>query len=153
MREYNISFIGKNPFFKLKPGWKFVLENTERTEREVVKVLDEVKKIKYGGRKILTRVVRERAYERELNTDPWVKVEVSYNWIAICDKTNDVVRFSVRETHQMGEFDAETCFNKSADIFIESEIELEHAHKLRAWALYKIKSGDFHKIKKMMLVK
>ncbi|HSG42785.1 MAG TPA: adenylate/guanylate cyclase domain-containing protein [Anaerolineales bacterium] len=60
----------------------------------------------------------------------------------ISDRTNDVVRFSIRETHQMGEFDAETCFSKSADIFVESEIELEYAHTLREWAHYRIKSGD-----------
>ena len=60
----------------------------------------------------------------------------------ICDKTDDVVRFSDWETHEMGEYDAETCFSKSAAIFVESEIELEHAHTLREWARYKFKSGD-----------
>lgn len=60
----------------------------------------------------------------------------------ICDRTNDVVRFSDWETHQMGEYDAEACFRKSAEIFVESEIDLEHAHTLREWARYKFKSGD-----------
>lgn len=67
----------------------------------------------------------------------------------ICDKTNDVVRFSDWETHQMGEYDAETCFSKSAAIFVESEIELEHAHTLREWARYRFKSGDKKGGKKM----
>lgn len=60
----------------------------------------------------------------------------------ICDKTNDVVRFTDWETRKMGEHDAEACFGKSASIFVEAEIELEHAHTLREWARYKFKSGD-----------
>ncbi len=67
----------------------------------------------------------------------------------ICDKTDDVVRFSDWETHQMGKYDAETCFSKSAAILVESEIELEHAHTLREWARYKFKSGDKKGGKKM----
>jgi len=60
----------------------------------------------------------------------------------ICTRTNDVLRFSDWETRQMGEYNAETCFRKSASIFVESEIELEHAHTLREWAHYKFKTGD-----------
>ncbi|HKI53068.1 MAG TPA: adenylate/guanylate cyclase domain-containing protein [Anaerolineales bacterium] len=67
----------------------------------------------------------------------------------ICDRTDDVVRFSDWETHQMGEYDAESCFSKSANIFVESEIELEHAHTLREWARYRFKSGDKKGGKKM----
>ena len=67
----------------------------------------------------------------------------------ICDKTDDVVRFSDWETHEMGEYDAETCFSKSAAIFDESEIELEYAHTLREWAHYRFKSGDKKGGKKM----
>lgn len=67
----------------------------------------------------------------------------------ICDKTKDVVRFSDWETHQMGEYDAETCFSKSLEIFAESEIELERAHTLREWARYRFKSGDKAGGKKM----
>jgi tetratricopeptide (TPR) repeat protein len=67
----------------------------------------------------------------------------------LCDKTNDVVRFPDRETRQMNEYDAEACFSKSTAIFVESEIELEHAHTLREWARYKFKSGDKDQGKKM----
>jgi predicted ATPase/class 3 adenylate cyclase len=67
----------------------------------------------------------------------------------ICAATNDVVRFSDWETHQMGEYDAETCFSKSAAIFVESDIELEHAHTLREWARYKFKSGEKEQGEKM----
>lgn len=67
----------------------------------------------------------------------------------ICDRTNDVVRFSEWETRQRGEYDAEACFSKSAAIFVESEIELEHAHTLREWAHHKFKAGDIEQGKKM----
>lgn len=67
----------------------------------------------------------------------------------ICDRTNDVVRFSDWETHQMGEYNAEACFNRSATIFVDSEIELEHAHTLREWALHKFKSGDTEQGRKL----
>ncbi|HEY5730205.1 MAG TPA: tetratricopeptide repeat protein, partial [Anaerolineales bacterium] len=67
----------------------------------------------------------------------------------ICDRTDDVVRFSDWETHQTGEYDAETCFSKSAEIFIEAEIDLEHAHTLREWAHYKFKSGRSEQGRKM----
>jgi class 3 adenylate cyclase/predicted ATPase len=67
----------------------------------------------------------------------------------ICDRTNDVVRFSDRETHQRNEYDAETCFSKSAAILVEAEIELEHAHTLREWAHYKFKTGDHEQGEKM----
>jgi len=68
---------------------------------------------------------------------------------AVCDKTNDVVRFSDWETHELGEYDAETCFSKSTSIFVEADIELEHAHTLREWARYKFKSGDNEQGKKL----
>jgi hypothetical protein len=67
----------------------------------------------------------------------------------ICDRTKDVVRFSDWETHQMGEYGADTCFGKSAAIFVESEIELEHAHTLREWAGYKFNCGDREQGEKM----
>jgi hypothetical protein len=60
----------------------------------------------------------------------------------ICDRTDDVVRFSDWETYQINDYDAKTCFSKSAAILVESEIELEHAHTLREWAHYKFKTGD-----------
>ena len=60
----------------------------------------------------------------------------------ICDRTDDIVRFSDWETHQVHEYDAETCFEKSVAIFVEAEMDLEHAHTLREWAHHKFKTGD-----------
>jgi hypothetical protein len=57
----------------------------------------------------------------------------------ICDRSNDVVRFSDLETHQTREFDAETCFERSLKTFIDAEIEMEHARTLREWARYEHK--------------
>ena len=67
----------------------------------------------------------------------------------ICAATDDVVRFSDWETHEMGEYDADTCFGKSVSILVESEIDLEHAHTLREWAHYKFKSGNREEGKRM----
>jgi hypothetical protein len=63
----------------------------------------------------------------------------------ICSATNDVVRFSDWETHQMGDYDAETCFSKSLKIFTDAEIDSERARTLSEWARYKFKSGDREK--------
>ena len=79
---------GRNPYFILLPGWQFVLENEDEDEREVVTVLYEKKTITLDGRKINTRVVQERALE--LDGGFWITVEISRNWIAICEQTKDV---------------------------------------------------------------
>lgn len=63
----------------------------------------------------------------------------------ICDRTDDVVRFSDWDTHQRGDHDAEDCFSKSAKIFTEAEIELDHARTLREWARYEFRKGDKEK--------
>lgn len=68
---------------------------------------------------------------------------------AICNKTNDNVHIKDRETGEVVEYDAETCFGKSASILVEAEIELEHAHTLREWARYKFQSGDQKEGQKM----
>jgi len=60
----------------------------------------------------------------------------------ICEATNDVVRFSDWETHQMKEHDAEACFSKSANILTEAEIEVERARTLRDWGMYKLGQGE-----------
>jgi tetratricopeptide (TPR) repeat protein len=67
----------------------------------------------------------------------------------ICDATNDVVRFSDWATHEMAEFDAETCFSKSAKVLTDAEIEVERARTLQDWAEYKIKRGDKETGKKL----
>lgn len=84
---------GRNPYFILVPGWQFVLENEDEDEREVVTVLYKKKRITLDGRKIKTRVVEERALEWDDDQEVWITVEISLNWIAICDKTNDVFYF------------------------------------------------------------
>jgi len=88
---------GYNPYFILLPGFQFVLETPEgeeELERAVVTVLRKTKKINLDGRKIKTRVVEERALEwDEGEKGEWKTVEISLNWFAICDKTNDVYYF------------------------------------------------------------
>ena len=59
-----------------------------------------------------------------------------------CDSINDVVHFSDSETHQMTEYDAQTCFNESIKVFEEAEIDAERARTLRAWARYELKRGN-----------
>jgi hypothetical protein len=49
----------------------------------------------------------------------------------------------------MGEYDAETCFSKSAKILTDAEIEVERARTLRDWAKYKLNSGDHEQGRKL----
>ena len=63
----------------------------------------------------------------------------------IADRTNDVVHFPDMTTHQPGEYDAETCFERSRQIFLEADLEMERARSLREWARYKFKHGDGEK--------
>jgi uncharacterized membrane protein YkoI len=73
--------VGRNRFFSLEPGDQLVLES--RTEKVVITVLDETKKV--GG--VKTRVVEEREEESgELK-------EVSRNFFAICKEHGDVFYF------------------------------------------------------------
>ena len=85
--------IGINPYFKLIPGYKLVLESDE--ERAEITVLRDTKWIRLGDRWIRTRVVEERAYEREIEDGEVEEklVEISRNWFAICNKTNAVYYF------------------------------------------------------------
>ena len=84
---------GRNPYFILLPGWQFVLEDDEEWEREIVNVLYKTEKIDLYGRKINTRVIEERAIECEEDWEGCKTVEISLNWVAICDQTNDVYYF------------------------------------------------------------
>jgi len=96
---------GVNPYFILKPGYYKVLEGVEEDEdtgestfvREEITVQCDTKwiKLELDGRTrwIKTRVVEERALERENVGDDWVTIEISLNWFAICNRTNDVVYF------------------------------------------------------------
>jgi hypothetical protein len=75
------SSVGKNRFFILEPGHQLVLQS--RTEKVVITVLDETKKI--GD--VETRVVEEREEQSgELK-------EVSRNFFAICREHGDVFYF------------------------------------------------------------
>jgi len=96
---------GVNPFFILEPGYQLVLESDE--ERAVVTVLDGTYTVAYEG--VVTRVVEERAFEWDDEEEDWVLVEISENYFAICNRTNDVYYF--------GEFsrDCEDGFDEDDD--------------------------------------
>lgn len=72
---------GRNPYFILEPGFQLVLES--KTAKLVVTVLDETKEV--TG--VTTRVVEEREWKNG------ALVEVSRNFFAICERTNDVFYF------------------------------------------------------------
>ncbi len=78
-----------NTYWKLEIGWRISLVGEEEGEeiRVNITVLDQTENITIGGRNITTRVVTEEEYEDgEL-------VEISYNYIAICNETYDIVYF------------------------------------------------------------
>ena len=81
--------IGINPYFKLIPGYQLVLESDE--ERVEITVLWDTQWIDLRdteiGKRVRTRVVEEREFEED------TQIEVSRNFFAICQKTNDVVYF------------------------------------------------------------
>lgn len=80
--------IGVNPYFKLIPGYKLVLEGDgERAEVSVLwetEVID-LRNVDLGF--VRTRVVEEREWEDEN------LIEISRNFFAICKKTNSVFYF------------------------------------------------------------
>ncbi|MGH7830366.1 MAG: hypothetical protein ACREP8_09335 [Candidatus Binatia bacterium] len=82
--------VGVNPYFILKPGYRLVLKGTEDGEkiRAVITVLSQTEKVYVPGiGTVRTRVVEEKEWvDGEL-------VELSRNFFAICDETNDVVYF------------------------------------------------------------
>jgi hypothetical protein len=85
---------GANPYFVLEPGRRLVLEGVDEEGAEVkllITVLHETRRVTLdiGGRprQVVTRVVEEReTVDGEL-------AEVSRNFFAICDRTNDVYYF------------------------------------------------------------
>ena len=90
LEDCRFKTIGANPYFILKPGYRLVLEGEEDGEeiRVVKTVLSKTQNIFVPGiGRVVTRVVEEREYvDGEL-------IEVSKNFFAICDKTNDVYYF------------------------------------------------------------
>jgi hypothetical protein len=73
---------GNNPFFKLQPGYRIVLEDDE--EKVVITVLHRTKIV--DG--IRTRVVLEDEFERD--GDEWERVEKSFNYFVLCEETRTV---------------------------------------------------------------
>ena len=86
--ERNLSPTGRNQYFVLEPGFQMVLEGTggffgKNQEKLVITVLDETREV--DG--IMTRVVEEKEWKNEQI------IEVSRNFFAICEETNDVFYF------------------------------------------------------------
>ena len=77
----NMTSTGRNEFFILEPGFRLVLEGNN--ERLVISVLDETRSI--DG--ITARVVEEREWKND------ALIEVSRNFFAICEETNDAFYF------------------------------------------------------------
>ncbi len=81
---------GENPYFILKPGYQLVLEGEEEGEtlRVEITVLDETETIDVPEiGEVKTRVVQE------VETTDGELTEISRNFYAICDRTNDVYYF------------------------------------------------------------
>ncbi|TDI84502.1 MAG: hypothetical protein E2O78_06180 [Caldithrix sp.] len=79
---------GRNQYFILEPGFQLVLEGKtgflgRNYEKLSITVLDETKKVKG----VITRVVEEREWKNGN------LIEVSRNFFAICERTNDVFYF------------------------------------------------------------
>lgn len=81
LSECDLASAGRNEFFVLDPGFRLVLEGNN--ERLAITVLDETKMI--AG--VTTRVVEEREWRDD------ALIEVSRNFFAICEGTNDVFYF------------------------------------------------------------
>lgn len=83
--KHNFSSISSgnvnNTYFILKIGFQIILEGED--EKVIITVLNETENV--GG--IETRVVEEREFE-----DGQID-EISYNYIAICNETNDIIYF------------------------------------------------------------
>ncbi len=90
LEDCQFKTIGANPYFILEPGYRLTLESEENgeTTRLVITVLNKTQKVILPGiGEVNTRVVEEReTVDGEL-------VEVSKNFLAICEKTNNVVYF------------------------------------------------------------
>ena len=81
LSECDMASTGRNEFFVLEPGFRLVLEGNN--ERLAITVLDETRLI--DG--VTTRVVEEREWKSD------ELIEVSRNFFAICEGTNDVFYF------------------------------------------------------------
>lgn len=90
LQDCNFSTTGRNPFFVLVPGYRLTLEGVEDTQQVhlAITVLPKEHAITLPGvGKFMTRVVEEReSVDGDLS-------EVSRNFFAICEQTNDVFYF------------------------------------------------------------
>ena len=77
----NMTSTGRSEFFILEPGFRLVLEGGN--ERLAITVLDETRTI--SG--VTTRVVEEREWRND------ALIEVSRNFFALCEETNDAFYF------------------------------------------------------------
>ena len=86
LSDCNLVSTGRNEYFVLEPGFQLVLEETNllgKHEKLAITVLEETREV--DG--ILTRVVEEREWrDGEL-------IEVSRNFFAMCESTQDVFYF------------------------------------------------------------
>lgn len=90
LRDCRFKSEGSNPYFILQPGYRLILEGEEDgvKERLIVTVLDRVRNITVPGYgTVRTRVVEEQHFANSK------LVELSMNYFAICEKTNDVYYF------------------------------------------------------------
>lgn len=97
---------GSNPYFSLNPGYQLILESDE--EKAEITVLGET--LLVDG--VMSRVVEERAYE--LDDGEEVLAEISKNYFAICNRTNDVYYFGELslecDPEETGGFAEDECF-------------------------------------------
>lgn len=90
LRDCRFRSEGSNPYFILRPGYRLIFEGEEDGVKEklIITVLDRIKNISVPGYGIVrTRVVEEQHFA------DGKRVELSMNYFAICDKTNDVYYF------------------------------------------------------------
>ena len=64
-------------------------------------------------------------------------------------KLDQPIRLRERATREIIHYDANACFGKSEEIFVEGEIDMERARTLREWATYKLKTGNAEEATRM----
>jgi hypothetical protein len=101
LEDCKFTTMGANPYFILEPGYQLILEGEEDGEevRVVITVQNKTQKIVLPNIGVVTtRVVEEREW-----VDDELK-EVSKNFFAICEKTNNVLYFgeAVDNFHEDG---------------------------------------------------
>ena len=60
----------------------------------------------------------------------------------LSERLNQPIRLRDRATREIIHYNANDCFAKSEAIFVEGEIDMERARTLRAWAMYKLETGN-----------